>query len=405
MKMITIINHSDSRGGASVVSRRLFEALRSEGAYVHMLVAHKTSHDSHIVLAGNALTRKISFLAEHARIFASNGFDRRDLFKTSLGSDGTALSRHQIVKASDVIILNWVNQGMLSLDEIGRMAASGKRIIWTMHDMWNATALCHHAGTCDGYRRAGGCSHCPLLHNLASAHDLSTKVWANKRRLYESADITFVAVSRWLAERCAESPLMRGCRVEHIPNAFPIDQFYTEPRWTEIPGVPLYGQIIVMGAARLDDPIKGLPLAVEALNRIADCGATAVFYGSLRDRHALDGLRMPHVWLGTISSHEILAELYARASVVLSSSEYETLPGTLIEGQASGAFPVAFDRGGQRDIIDHGRTGWIAPFGDTASLAEGIMHGLEFYDTEALRASAERFAAPEIARRYLELMQ
>lgn len=38
---IVIINHSDSRGGASVVSMRLLEALVAAGEDVSMLVVHK----------------------------------------------------------------------------------------------------------------------------------------------------------------------------------------------------------------------------------------------------------------------------------------------------------------------------------------------------------------------------
>ena len=73
-----------------------------------------------------------------------------------------------------------------------------------------------------------------------------------------------------------------------------------------------------------------LRYAVEALNRLVGGGcddAMAVFFGSLRDPHALDGLRLPYVSLGTISDPAALRELYSRASAVLSSSLYETLPG------------------------------------------------------------------------------
>ena len=160
-----------------------------------------------------------------------------------------------------------------------------------------------------------------------------------------------------------------------------------------------------MGAARLDDPVKGLPLAVEALNRLDPASATAVFFGNIRDASVLEKLRMPFVMAGEISDRSRLAELYAHADVVLSSSLYETLPGTLVEGQAAGAFPVAFDSGGQSDIINHRTTGYLARPYDTADLAAGIAMGLEQPATaETLRSSAERFRASEIASRYLRII-
>ena len=371
-----IINHSDSRGGASVVSLRLLEALCAAGHDATMLVAHKAGDNPCVHTACCTARSRLPFLAEHLRIFAGNGFNRADLFKVSIATDGLPLHRHPLVRNADTVILNWVNQGMLSLDCIARMAADRKRLIWTMHDMWNLTGICHHAGT-----------------------------WRRKRELYSRAGITFVAVSNWLAEKCRCSPLMDGCRIEVIPNAFPIDEFHTAPRTVrKEAGLP-EGRIVLMGAARLDDPVKGLPLAVEALNRLDPASATAVFFGNIRDASVLEKLRMPFVMAGEISDRSRLAELYAHADVVLSSSLYETLPGTLVEGQAAGAFPVAFDSGGQSDIISHRTTGYLARPYDTADLAAGIAMGLEQPATaEILRSSAERFRASEIASRYLRII-
>ena len=48
-----------------------------------------------------------------------------------------------------------------------------------------------------------------------------------------------------------------------------------------------------MGAARLDEDVKNLPLAIKALNLLHDnrrCGMTeAVFFGGLRNGNALSG--------------------------------------------------------------------------------------------------------------------
>ena len=269
-----IINHSDSRGGASVVSLRLLEALCAAGHDATMLVAHKAGDNPCVHTACCTAMSRLPFLAEHLRIFAGNGFNRADLFKVSIATDGLPLHRHPLVRNADTVILNWVNQGMLSLDCIARMAADGKRLIWTMHDMWNLTGICHHAGTCTGFTRQQGCSHCPMLHARAGRSDLSAHTWRRKRELYSRAGITFVAVSNWLAEKCRCSPLMDGCRIEVIPNAFPIDEFHTAPRTVrKEAGLP-EGRIVLMGAARLDDPVKGLPLAVEALNRLDPASAT-----------------------------------------------------------------------------------------------------------------------------------
>ncbi len=400
---IVIINHSDRRGGASVVSYRLMKALQAAGVDASMLVVHRDSDDPSVVCAGSA---KIPFLEEHLRIFFGNGFDRADLFKVSIATDGLPLHRHPLVREADAVFLGWINQGMLSLKEIGKIAATDKKMVWTMHDMWNLTGICHHAGTCTAYRERPGCGNCPFLHSRASAHDLSRRTWERKKALYSSADIRFVAVSTWLAGKCRESSLMGGMDISVIPNAFPTEDFYIEPHGSRQDlGLPEGKKLIVMGAARLDDPVKGLGYAVDTLNRLTDTDAHAVFFGALRDAHALDALRLPYTCLGEIHDRAVLHELYAHSSVVLSTSLYETLPGTLVEGQASGTFPVSFDRGGQRDIISDGSLGFLAPFGDTETLAKGIRRALaEGFDPRHLRESVGRFSAETIAKAYLKLL-
>lgn len=398
---IVIINHSDTRGGASVVSYRLMNALRRIGEDASMLVVHKSTDNPNVIRTRSA---RIPFLEEHLRIFLGNGFDRSDLFKVSVASDGLPLHRHPLVREADAVCLGWINQGMLSLGEIGRIAATGKKIVWTMHDMWNLTGICHHAGDCTSFRNNPGCGNCPFLHSCASDRDMSRKTWERKKALYDSTGIRFVAVSHWLASKCAESSLLREADVRVIPNAFPVEEFYLTPRRSRQElGLPDDKKIILMGAARLDDPVKGLDYAVDTLNRLTDTDAYAVFFGSLRNPAALDGLRLPYRHLGPVSDPETLHELYAHASVVLSTSLYETLPGTLIEGQAAGCIPASFDRGGQADIISDETLGILVPFGDTEALAAGIRRALnEGFDPERLRTAVGRFSSDCIAREYLK---
>ncbi len=397
MKLV-LINHSDSLGGASVVTYRLLKALQAEGVDTRMLVVHKTTDDPSVVLAAPRWRARIPFYAEAARIYAANGFDRGDLFKVSLGSDGLPLSRHPLVREADAVLLAWVNQGMLSLKEIGRIA-SQKPVIWTMHDMWCLTALCHHAGECIRFSEAWGCRCCPFLHRRASEHDAAAKVWGDKQKLYGTAHIDFVTVSSWLEGRCCDSRLMDMQHVSVIPNAFPVEDFYSAPSQPD-------KRIILMGAARLDDSVKGLHYAVEMLNKLRSTNAEAVFFGALRDPHALDALRFPYRYIGPVSDPAELRRLYSTAHAVISTSLYETLPGTLIEGMAAGAMPVSFDRGGQADIIRSQADGRLIPFGDTDAMAaalDGII--ATDHDRAALRNTvATRFSAASVARRYIDLI-
>lgn len=403
---VVLINNSDTIGGAAVVTYRLMQALRREGVDARMIVFHKTSQDDNVIQSKHYL----SFLRECAYIFTHNGFDRPNLFKISAGKFGLSLWKHPWVRQADVIALNWINQGLLSLDGIKELASLGKPIVWTMHDMWQLTGVCHHAYECTRYRER--CGNCPYINDGAKEADLSRRQWMRKQNLYDDADIRFVAVSNWLAEKCAESSLLRNRNIEVIPNAFPINLFHTAPTrplpWRDIDQTKT---IILMGAARIDDPIKGLDYAIDALNIVAtrrkDIAehSQMVFFGNIREPSRLDRLKFPYIHVGVIQDAELLRQLYSSANVVLSTSLYETLPGTLIEGQAAGCTPVTFGMGGQNDIVDHLKSGYIAEYRSAESIADGIIRAVENpIDRNALHEQVRsRFASAVIARRYIEL--
>ena len=133
---IAIINKSDSIGGAAVVSRRLMEALRREGADARMVVVEKLSDSSFVEVAASKFQIFVKFLTERLRIFLANGFNRATLFQIDTGETGLPLWKLPLVKNADAVLINWVNQGMLSLKGVEKILKLGKPVIWTMHDMW-----------------------------------------------------------------------------------------------------------------------------------------------------------------------------------------------------------------------------------------------------------------------------
>ncbi|MDE5687383.1 MAG: glycosyltransferase [Paramuribaculum sp.] len=406
---VALVCHSDLLGGASVVTYRLMQALRHRGVDARMIVYSRLSDDDNVILVGSRFVRGIKFMTERLKIFLSNGLKYDNLFKVSIANTGYPLHLHPWVKEADVVALNWVNQGLMSLKGVESLASTGKPIVWTMHDMWNCTGICHHAYECPRYEDE--CGMCPLL-GAVKENDLSRKVWFKKKALYDKVPIHFVAVSNWLAGQCAKSGLLSGRDVRVIPNAFPVDTFSTELSGdSPMLNIDFNRDLIVMGAARLDDPIKGLDYAIDALNFIFDNNpavakkTTAVFFGDMRNSAAFDRLRFPYTWVGRINDPTTVRGLYAAAKVVLSTSLYETLPGTLIEGQAAGCLPVTFGRGGQSDIVTHLKDGYIAEYKSVEDIAKGLCWALaQEPDKKALHESVrERFASSEVARRYIEL--
>lgn len=406
---VAIVNHSDMQGGAAIVSLRLVHALQEAGVDARMLVIDRQSDDALVGVMGGKRRNKWNFLAERLGVFVRNGFRRDTLFKIDTGSHGINIATHPWVKDADVVCLNWVNQGTLSLKGIKQLAQSGKPIVWTMHDMWNCTGVCHYSFECERYKDR--CHSCPLLETKGD--DLSTKIQEKKRKLYEQVPIHFVAVSHWLAECCSQSKIMGNSHLSVIYNAFPINDFDYQRLSGEIKNIPSDKKIIVMGARRLDVEVKGFKELIETTQYITQnkpglaSKIHLVLYGDLHDKSLLDKIEVPCTYLGSIGSTEQLSQLYRHSDIVLSTALYENLPGTLIEGQASGCLPVTFGKGGQADIVEHLKTGYIAEYKDPESVAAGIEWAIEAnISREFLHSEVERkFAASKIAQQYIELFK
>lgn len=400
---IVLLSTSDITGGAAVVSKRLVEALRMSGHDARMLVLNRHGESPGYIKSTGGMIRRLPFYCERAGIYSANGTNRTDLFKVSTASSGVRVRNNPLVRDADVIMLGWVNQGFLSLKEIYKLGSSGKPVIWTMHDMWCFTGICHLSENCEKYK--AHCGDCPFLHNRRSSDDLSAHTWRKKKELYGHPNIRFVAVSNWLAKRAKESSLLGDRDIYVIPNAF------------KIPELPVLNEgqrkpVIAMGASRLDDPVKNLPLAIDALNLVYDKlkdslpGLKAKFFGNIRDPKAFSGLRMPYEWLGPLNEKEI-ADVFNNSKAVLSTSFFEMLPTTIIEGLAWGCRAVSTSSGGQEDIITDGQNGFLVPSLSSKDVAEALkLAMLEDPGAGKLRQSVEkRFDSQSVALKYMEVIE
>lgn len=417
---IAFLSTNDNLGGAATVTLRLIEGLRELGEDAYMVCARHSLGDEVGYVHPVSRHRWLSaFLRERLIIYLRNGLSRKQLFKVSTAATGCRVDEMEKLKSADVIVLNWINQGLVSLQDIDRLCSLGKPVVWIMHDLWCATGICHLPGECRRYE--GECGCCPLLGHGGShsryRHDLSHRVWMQKRSLYDRhPNLRFVAVSRWQHEVCLQSGLLRQRDMHVLPHAFPIDDYSVSPTAEQLGELQSMGidtdcRVIVMAAARLDDPVKDLPMAVESLNRLAEkhpevaAGCQAVFVGSLRDPSLLSSLGMAHVATGPLTQSQLRA-LYSAATAVISTSDYETMGATLMEGIASGATAVTFGNGGQRDIVRHGHNGYIARYKDADDFAACLGTTLTTPMDRSLQHAdiAARFSASTIATRFLNIL-
>ena len=410
---VLIVNTSERKGGAAVAANRLMEALNNNGVKAKMLVMEKVSDSLTVAAYGNAWSNMARFLWERLTIFSHLHFSKRHLFEIDIANAGLDITRFREFREADVIHLSWVNQGFLSLSGIRKIIASGKPVVWTMHDAWPATAICHYTQGCKAFMSE--CRHCHLLPGEGSAKDLSNKVWQRKAKVLADANISYVACSRWLEQQARQSALIGSQQITSIPN--PIDSRVFCPGDQRVArqqlGLPLDKRIILFVSQRVTDERKGMRYLVEAVDKLTTAhpemkGNTSVaFIGG----HAEDiegQFSLPIYSLGYISDERKIVEAYRAADVFVLPSLEDNLPNTIMEAMACGVPCVGFRTGGIPEEIDHLKNGYVAEYKNAEDLMKGIHWVLFEADhamlaTQSVKKVATSYSQTSVALRYIEV--
>ena len=411
MMNILFISTSDFHGGAAIAASRLLYALKSEGKKVKMVVRDKLGSDNDVFVAGGSHKNRFNFYFERTVIFLKNRFSRKNLFDISIANSGVQITKLEEYKRADIIHLHWINQGMLSLSELENILKSGKKVVWTMHDMWPFTGICHHAGICNNFEK--GCGFCPYLKNPSSV-DLSHQTFKKKSDIYSKGKITFVACSEWLADLAVKSPIAAGHTVISIPNPIDTDVYYPVENKDELREkwrLPTDKKIILYAAAKASDPRKGTEYLIKVAKKLATerCEDIIFLIVGNEGKQIADKLTLPTVNMGYITPQQ-MPEIYNVSDLYVTPSLQENLPNTIMESMACGTPCVGFNIGGIPEMIIHKENGYVSRYKDVTDFAEGILWSLFETDTATLSLNAHKRSTAEynnqnIAERYIKIYE
>ena len=409
---VLIINTSERMGGAAIAANRLMDALRNNGIQAKMLVRDKQTSQITVIGLNKSLWKIWQFIWERIVIWKANHFKKHNLFMVDIANTGTDITTLPEFEQADVIHLHWINQGMLSLKDLRKILQSGKPVVWTMHDMWPCTGICHHARECNNYHQE--CHHCPYLYKEGKK-DLSNRIFKKKRDLYQLAPITFVTCSQWLKERARQSALIANQEIINIPN--PINTNLFRPRNKQEARIkcnlPTDKRLILFGSAKITDKRKGIDYFIESCRVLAERYPELkdelgiVVYG--KDSEQLKPLVPFQVYpLNYISNEKELIDVYNSVDLFVIPSLEENLPNTIMEAMACGIPCVGFQVGGIPEMIDHLHNGYVAEYKSVEDFANGIHWILNEgeYKTlseEACRKVSSSYSESAIAKRYIEV--
>lgn len=410
--MMNVLHVSNSiHGGAGQAAYRLHTSLLEEGAGSKFLVLGNDNNEDiyHIPVIDriSRMEKVYKYIGGYKKSKIYSYSKYKNIYQ--LFTDHYSLysiTGHEAFRSADIVNLHW-SMGFINYPEV-ISNRHGKKIVWTLHDMNAFTGGCHYDAGCGRFET--GCRSCPQLVGMNVQPDLASRIWTQKRKLYNSMDherMSIVCPSKWISNMVAKSPLGRfTSRI--IPNGIDCDLY--KPSDTNFArdrlSIDKGAEIVLFVAGNTQNIRKGYAYLIEALRRIRHIkDLLLVTVGENTYNGRVD---VPNLQLGMVKDESLMSLIYSAADVLVLPAEQDNLPNTLIEAMACALPVVGFDVGGIGEIVDHAVSGRLVKFGDTACLAEEIE--LVLSDKELAREMGKQgrkraiklFSKRKQARVYLE---
>ena len=374
------LSTTDSNGGAAIAAYRLMEGLVSQSVDVKMLVLNKTTDNPLVIKVEDIrnknrvfrfikdITRKLNFYYKSyrwAQYSKKRDIALDDVYVSYLED---CLERLEF----DILHLHWVEGGFINFKELQTI---DKPIVWTIHGSFPFTGICHHM-ICDKYKTK--CGTCPALGS-DSTEDFSTQNFNLKKKRYEKLNLHIISPSNFLAIHAKNSTLLGKKPIHVIPNGLNIEVFKPHNKLLAKKTLNIKDKkTIVFGAVgATSDKNKGFDLLLASLSKLEsyyeqDKIQLIIFGGDFKNETHFEVIN-----LGFINDTNYLSMLYSAADVMVVPSKHENLPYTFMERLSCGTPVVAFNVGGNSDMIDHKQNGYLANPYDIKDFTEGIYWCIE----------------------------
>ena len=281
------------------------------------------------------------------------------------------------LRSSSIIHLHWVS-GLMDHKRVRSLLDSGRKVVWTLHDMAPFTGTCHHSHGCDGFE--GECARCPQVRSAfqrAVKINLEQKIFNGFER-----NLTLVSPTPWLAHRAKKSSAFRNQRIEVIENPIRYE-FYQgsgDVGWRQRISLRSTKDQLVFTAVASDlsNPAKGIQNLVDIFLRIRPLDQSIKLNLIGRRGEAFHSPQSGVYWRGSLGTTELI-RIARESNLLISNSVAESAGLTVREFGSLGIPTLALRSGGIEDLIQDGVSGLLASNESdlTEKLSKIIKHDLE----------------------------
>lgn len=166
---------------------------------------------------------------------------------------------------------------------------------------------------------------------------------------------------------------------------------------------------LILYAGRFS-PEKGLDFLLKGFSTLQPCQAVKLWlFGEGPERSKLASLIKEldlQAMVQLRDTTDTISDMLQAADLFIMPSQFEGMSNALLEAMACGVPVIATDVPGNRELIEHGTTGLLVPFGDTAGLGRAINNLLENpglagrLSENARKLIADRYSCADAVKRH-----
>ena len=405
---ILIVSTFDEFGGAAKATYRIHKSLLTQGIDSKMLVQRKQSDDETVQTLSKTKIKKV------ANYFLRPALDRSPLvfYKNKTLFSPSWVGFSNIVDTineinPDIVHLHWICGGLIKIEDLTRIKAP---IVWGLLDMWAFTGGCHYNQHCENFKK--NCGNCKILGSKTD-YDLSRLIHYKKKKVYNQLpSMTIIGHSKWLANSAKQSSLLKKNKILNIPSAIDTTIFksFNKAISRDLWGLPQDKKLVLFGAMEATSDLrKGFKELSEALYRLESNNIEFVVFGSNEPKNP-PNFRFKTHYLGYVNDDKNLANLYSAVDVMVVPSLQENLSNAILESLACSTPVVGFNIGGNSDMIEYKKNGYLAKPFDINDLKDGVEWVLNAKNYDELCVNARNkimreFDSVVVAKKYTELYE
>ncbi len=404
---INIYSTKEKSGGAAIAANRVNKAFNSNISIDSLMIVGAIQSNPlapKVKFQGNLLLMKFYHYIEKAILKTQK---TQNKIYHSLGLFGVLKSNEINSNYCDLVNIHWVNTCFISIFTLSKIK---KPIIITLHDSWFFCGTEHHPLNESDFRYKNGYNS--KNRNLNDRLiDLDKYIWKIKC-FFLNKKIIFVAPSTWLYNKAKESFILKQNKVYHIPNPIDLNIYKPTNPLVNLPGnLDVLKKTLLFGA--FGNPFednKGGDLLLESLSVLKNENFQCICVGQKGKDYKIGNIEIKFV--GHISDELKMVELYCLADAVAIPSKIENLTQMGTEAFACGTPVVAFNVGGNSDIIDHSINGYLATPFDTLDFANGVKKILNLTKTESkewkelcVKKAKKQWSFESVSNQYLNIFK